>query len=88
VNAVQSTPSKKSKGNKKAKIKSKNTNNNEPPKNQDETPTIEKKPKWRLKFSCIICGDNHYTRYYPLRNEVVKLFQGNSQPIVLTQPFP
>jgi hypothetical protein len=84
VNAVQSAPSQQFKGKKKTKNKSKN--NNEQPKNQ--TPTTEKQPQWKLKFPCIICGDYHYTRDCPLRNEVAKMFQGKSQPVVLTQPFP
>jgi hypothetical protein len=88
VNAVQSAPSQQSGGKKKTKNKSKNTNNNEQPKNQVQTPTTEKQPQRKLKFPCIICGDDHYTRESPHRNEVEKLFQGNSQPVVLTHPFP
>jgi hypothetical protein len=84
VIAVQSAHSQQSRGKKKTNNKSKN--NNEQPKNQ--TPATEKKPQWKLKFSCIICGDDHYTQYCPLRNEVVKIFQGKLQPTVLTQPFP
>jgi hypothetical protein len=57
VNTIQSAPSQQSGGKKKKKNKSKN--NNEQPKNQ--TPATEKQPQWKLKFSCIICGDNHYT---------------------------
>jgi hypothetical protein len=75
-------------GKKKTKNKSKNTNNNEQPKNQVQTPATEKKTQRKLKFPCIICGDDHYTRDCPLRNEVAKIFQGKSQPAVLTQPFP
>jgi hypothetical protein len=70
VNAVQSTPSQQFGGKKKTKNKSKN--NNEQPKNQ--TPTTEKKTQWKLKLLCIICGDDHYTRDCPLRNEVAKIF--------------
>jgi hypothetical protein len=84
VNAVQSAPSQQSRGKKKTKNKSKN--NNEQPKNQ--TPATENKPQRKLKFLCIICGDDHYTRYCSLCNEVAKIFQGKSQPAVLTQPFP
>jgi hypothetical protein len=84
VNAVQSAPSQQSRGNNKTKNKSKN--NNEQPKNQ--TPANEKQPQRKLKFLCIICGDDHYTRDCPLRNEVAKIFQGKSQPTVLTHPFP
>jgi hypothetical protein len=61
VNAVQSTPSQQSIGKNKTKNKSKNTNNNAQPKNQSQTPATEKKPQWKLKFPCIICGDDHYT---------------------------
>jgi hypothetical protein len=87
VNAVQSTPSQQSKGKKKTKNKLKNINNNEQPKNQAQTPAIEKHPQRKLKFPCIICGEDHYTRYCPHHNEAAKMFQGNSQPVVLTQPF-
>jgi hypothetical protein len=61
VNAVQSSPSQQSRGKKKTKNKSKITNNNEQPKNQAQTPATENKPQWKLKFPCIICGDDHYT---------------------------
>jgi hypothetical protein len=57
VNAVQSTPSQQFEGKKKTKNKSKN--NNEQPKYQ--TPATEKKTQRKLKFPCIICGDDHYT---------------------------
>jgi hypothetical protein len=79
VNAVQSAPSQQSKGKKKTKNKSKNTNNNEQPKNQAQTLSTEKKPQQKLKFLCIICGDDHYTRDCPHNDEVAKCFQGNSQ---------
>jgi hypothetical protein len=59
VNVVQSAPSQQSRGKKKTKNKSKN--NNEQPKNQAQTPATEKKTQWKLKFPCIICGDDHYT---------------------------
>jgi hypothetical protein len=88
VNAVQYTPSQQSGGKNKAKNKSKDTNNNEQPKNQAQTPAIEKKPQGKLKFPCIICGDDHYTRDCLHCNEVAKRFLVNSQPAVLTQPFP
>jgi hypothetical protein len=84
VNVVQSVPSQQSRGKKKKKNKSKN--NNEQPKNQ--TPATEKKTQWKVKFPCIICCDNNYTRDCPLHNEVAKIFQGKLQSIVLTPPFP
>jgi hypothetical protein len=61
VNAVQSSPSQQSRVKKKEKNKPKNTNNNEQPKNQSQAPAIEKQPHRKLKFPCIICGDDHYT---------------------------
>jgi hypothetical protein len=59
VNAFQSAPSQQSRGKKKTKNKSKN--NNEQQKNQAQTTATEKKTQHKLKFSCIICGDDHYT---------------------------
>jgi hypothetical protein len=88
VNAVQSTPSQQTGGKKKTKNKNKKNNNNEQPKAQTQTPANEKQPQQKLKFPCLICGDDHYTRDYPHRDEVAKLFKGNSQPVMLTQPFP
>jgi hypothetical protein len=88
VNTVQSAPSQQSRGKKKARNKPKKNNNNEQPKNQTQTPVAGKQPQWKLKFPCLICGDDHYTRDCQHHNEVAKLFNGNSQPTVLTQPFP
>jgi ribosomal protein L44E len=88
VNAVQYSPSQQSRGKNKTKNKSKNINNNEQPKNQAQTLATKKKPQQKLKFPCIICGDDHYTRDCPRHNEVAKHFQVNSQLIFLTQPFP
>jgi hypothetical protein len=84
VNAVQSTPSQQLWGKKKARNKPKKNNNNEQPKTQPQTPAARKQPQRKPKFPCLICGDDHYTRDYPHRNEVAKLFRGNSQPVVLT----
>ena len=36
----------------------------------------------------MICGEDHYTKGCPHREEVNKFLKGNSQPIVLTNPFP
>jgi hypothetical protein len=87
VNAVQSTPSQQTGGKKKTKNKTKK-NNNEQPKAQNPPPANEKQPQRKPKFPCLICGDDHYTRDCPHRDEVAKLFKGNSQPTMLTQPFP
>jgi hypothetical protein len=61
VNEVQYAPSQQFRGKKKTKNKSKNTNNKEQPKNQAQTLATEKQPQRKLKFSCIIHGDDHYT---------------------------
>jgi hypothetical protein len=78
LNAVQSAPSQQFRGKKKTKNKPKKNNHNEQPKTQTPPPTIEKKPQWKPKFPCLICGDDHYTRDCPHRDEVTKLFKGNS----------
>jgi hypothetical protein len=88
VNAVQSTPSKQPGGKKKARNKTKKNNNNEQPKTQPQTPAAGKQPQRQPKFPCLIYGDDHYTRDCPHREEAAKIFKGNSQPTVLTQPFP
>jgi hypothetical protein len=89
VNAVQYASPQQSGGKKKMKNKpKKNNNQNENPKTPTQPPATEKQPQRKLKFPCLICGDDHYTRYFPHRDEVAKLFKGNSQPAVLTQPFP
>jgi hypothetical protein len=88
VNTVQSTPSQQPGGKKKERNKPKKNNNNEQPKNQPQTPVARKQPQRKLKFPCLICSDDHYTRDCPHRDEVAKIFKGNSQPTVLTHPFP
>jgi hypothetical protein len=88
VNTVQSTPSQQPGGKKKERNKPKKNNNNEQPKNQPQTPVAGKQPQQKPKFPCLICGNDHYTRDCPHRDEVAKIFKGNSQPTVLTHPFP
>jgi hypothetical protein len=88
VNAVQSAPSQQTGGKKKTKNNKKKNNNTEQLKAQNPPPSNENKPQQKLKFLCLICGEYHYTRDFPHRDEVARLFKGNSQPTVLTQPFP
>jgi hypothetical protein len=87
VNAVQFASSQQSGGKKKTKNKP-NNNNNEHPKTQTPPPAVENQPHRKPKFPCLICGEDHFTRDCPHRNEVAKLFKGNSQLVVLTQSFP
>jgi hypothetical protein len=88
VNTVQSTPSQQPGGKKKVRNKPKKNNNNEQPKNQPQTPATGKQPQRKPKFPCLICGDDHYTQDCSHRDEVAKIFKGNSPLTVLTHPFP
>jgi hypothetical protein len=82
VNAVQSTSSQQPGGKKKNKGKSKNSSNP-----QESTKTVDTQPKGKLKFPCMICAEDHYTKDFPHREEVTKFLKGTSQPAVLTNPF-
>jgi hypothetical protein len=75
-------------GNKTKNKPKKNNNQTKNPKTQAQPPATEKKPQCKPKFPCLICGEDHYTRDCPHRDKVAKLFKGNSQPVVLTHPFP
>jgi hypothetical protein len=88
VNAVQSAPSQQSGGKNKTKNKPKKNNTNEQPKAQTPPPATKNKPQRKEKFPYLICGDDHYTRDCTHRDEVEKIFKGNSQHATLTQPFP
>jgi hypothetical protein len=44
--------------------------------------------KGKLKFPCMICIEDHHTKYCPHHEEVTKFVKGTSQPTVLTDPFP
>jgi hypothetical protein len=87
VNAAQYASSQQSGGKNKTKNQP-NNNNNEHPKKKNPPPTTEKNPQRKPKFPCLIFGEDHFTRDCPHRDKVAKLFKGNSQPVVLTQPFP
>jgi hypothetical protein len=89
VNAVQSASSPQPGGKKKNKNKSKKTyDQTESLKTQTQPPIVDKQPQRKLKFPCLMCGEDHYTRDCPHRDEVTKFLKGNSQPVVLTNPFP
>jgi hypothetical protein len=79
VNAVQYSPSQQYGGKKKTKNKTKKNNNKKQPKAQSPPPSTKNKPQRKPKFLCLICGDDHYTRYCPYHDEVAKPFKGNSQ---------
>jgi hypothetical protein len=88
LNAVQYAPSQQSGGKKKTNNKPKKNNPNEQPKAQTPSPSTKKQPQQKTKFPCLICGEDHYTRNCPHHDKVAKSFKGNSQLIMLTQPFP
>jgi hypothetical protein len=89
VNYVQSTPAGKNKY-KKGKGKNKEDKNNVQSEKTKTHPTDEK-DKRKPQYPFLICGDDHYTKYYPRRAEVTKFLQGTMKPpthVVLSQPFP
>jgi hypothetical protein len=86
VNVIQSTSSQQPGGKKKNKGKSKKYSNQQ--ESTKPQTTVETKPKRKVKFPCLICGDDHYTKYCPHHEEVTKFLKGTSQPTVLTDPFP
>jgi hypothetical protein len=89
VDVVQSASSQQSKGKMKMKNKpQKNNNENENLKIETPSPSSEKEQQQKPKFVCLICGNDHYTRDCPHRDEVAKCFKGNSQPVVLKKYFP
>ena len=36
----------------------------------------------------MICAEDHYTKYFPHKDEVTQFLKGNSKPVVLTDHFP
>ena len=89
VNTVQSSGSNKSSAGdqKKGKGKQKPNNNARFGKgsNSPSNDTSDRKPK----YPCIICGEMHYTKDCPHRENVQRYVKGNTPtPAVLTDPFP
>jgi hypothetical protein len=46
------------------------------------------KQKKKEKYPCMICVEDNYTKDCPHKDEVTWFLKGNSQPTVLTYPFP
>jgi len=86
VNVVQSTTADKaSKGKKKGKGKSKP----DQPKQDSPKPPPEESAKRKLKYPCLICNEDHFTRDYTRQSEVTRLLKGApGTPVVLKEPFP
>jgi len=89
LNVVQYASSLQSGGKKKTKNKS-NRNNNQTKnaKTQTQPPAAEYKKQWKMKFPCLICVEDHCNRDFPHHEGVSKFVKGNSQPTILTNPFP
>jgi type IV secretory pathway VirB10-like protein len=86
VNVVQSTPTAKTRNNKKGKGKTKQTSQ---PQVKMKTPPAEDKEKRKPKYPCLICDEDHYTKYFSCHVDVNCFLKGTSiTPVVLTNPFP
>ena len=46
----------------------------------------DKKPKWKVKFPCKLCEQNHLTQLCPRMDEALKLIA--QSPVVLTNLIP
>jgi hypothetical protein len=89
VNAVQSTPFGKNKS-KKGRGKNKEKKNTSQADRTKTTP-VKYRDKRKPRYPCLICGDDHYTKYCPRRTEVTKLLQRAPKPpslAIFSQPFP
>jgi hypothetical protein len=91
VNSVQSTSTRKNKNKNKGKGKNKEDKNNNQWSDKAKTQPTDEKGKCKPRYPCLICGDDHYTKYCPQHTEATKFFQGTRKPptpVVLSQPFP
>jgi hypothetical protein len=91
VNSVQSTPIGKNQNGNKGKGKNKEDKNNNTQSDKSKMKTVDEKDKCKPRYPCVICGDDHYTKYCPRHAEVTKFLQGNKNPptpAFLSQHFP
>ena len=51
-------------------------------------PQNESKLKQKSKYPCLLCGDDHFTKEYPMNEEINKFLKNNPTPAVLIDPFP
>ena len=56
--------------------------------NTPPNPYADSKGKIKIKYPCLICGGDHFTKECPRREEVNKFLKGSSNPTVLKDPFP
>jgi hypothetical protein len=89
VNSVQSTHAGKNKS-KKGKGNNKEDKNNNMPFEKTKMKPTDDKDKHKPRYYCLICGDDHYTKYFPRHVEVTKFLQGTDKPptlVILSQSF-
>ena len=46
------------------------------------------KGKRKDKYPCLLCGGDHFTKYFPHHEEISEFRKSNPTPAVLTDPFP
>jgi hypothetical protein len=80
VNLIQSTPTGKNQNKKKGKGKNKEDKNNNQQSEKPKTKPTDDKDKCKPRYSCLICGDDHYTKDCPRHIEVTKFLQGTGKP--------
>ena len=85
VNAIQST--KYLSGKKKGKNKSKKPDNQQEG-NKTPNPDTDSKVKRKVKYPCLICGGDHFTKECPRHEEVSKFLKTSPTPAVLKYSFP
>ena len=84
VNEIQSSqpPDNKKKGKRKNKKPG-----NQQESNKTSTPENDASPKWKAKYPFLLCGDDHFTKECPRREEINNFLKNNPTPGVLTEPF-
>ena len=75
ANSVQSAPTRKNQNKRKEKGKNKEDKNNNPQSDKAKTQIVDEKDKCKPSYPCLICGDDHYMKYFPRRTEVTKFLQ-------------
>ena len=86
VNFIQANPTDNaSKGKKKGKGKAKaDTSKQDYPK-----PRSADSSQCKPKYPCLICDDEHFTKEFPRRSEVIRLLKGTQgASTILKEPFP
>jgi hypothetical protein len=83
VNSVDSSQFRGKKKNTNNKGKGKQSSNDQEVINTQELDAAGSKQKKKAKYSCMICVEDHYTKYYPHNEEITRFWKGNSQPAVL-----